>query len=238
MKIDIKNVKTLRERTQAGYTDCKKALVSSGGDIEKAEEYLREKGRALIDKDVTTSMEAGVIEAYIHPGNRVGAIVEVKCQTDFVAKTEEFRGFAKEISIQVASMRPRYISRADVPLDVISKEVGYRIERLEREGSSEEDLQKQLDAEMEQWYSDVCLLEQAYVRDSKKAVKDLLAELISKTDETCRVHKMERWEIGMEEKQTDEDVNEEQSSKFKVPAAIVLGAFAAFIIMLLIAGAC
>jgi elongation factor Ts len=232
MKIDIKNVKILREKTQAGYADCKKALLNSDNNIEKAEEYLREKGRAIIDRDVTTKTECGVIESYIHPGNRVGTIVEVKCQTDFVAKTDEFKNFAKEISMQVASMKPRYISRADIPLDIISKEVGYRIERLKREGAAEEDLQMQLDAEMEQWYSDICLLEQSYIRDSKKAVKDLLAELISKTDEACKVTKFERWEVGMDEEK--KPVMEEKANnlnRFYLPVSAILIVMVLFILI-------
>jgi len=237
MKIDIKNIKILRNKTQASYADCKKALLNSNNDIEKSEEYLRENGRAIIDRDVTTKTECGVIESYMHPGNRVGTIVEVKCQTDFVAKTDEFKYFAKEISMQVASMRPRYISRADIPLDIISKEVGYRIDRLKREGTSEEDLQTQLDAEMEQWYSDICLLEQSYVRNSKKAVKDLLAELISKTNETCRISKFDRWEIGMDEK---EQVEEKVSGlgKFRLSATVVLTTMFFFTLMMIIAGRC
>ncbi len=223
--MNIEGVKTLRIKTQAGYADCRRALAESKGNIEEAEEYLRKRGRAVIDSDTATKTESGVIESYIHPGNRVGSIVEIKCQTDFVAKTEEFKTFAKEISMQVASMRPKYLSRAEISLDVISKEVGYRIERLGKEGVLEENLQDKLDAEMEQWYSEVCLLEQAYIKDGKKAIKDLLAELISKMGEKCKITLFERWEIGSEVDELEEEpiaVEVGNYNKFKIPVSVML----------------
>jgi elongation factor Ts len=238
MKIEISQIKTLREKTKAGYADCKKSLVESNGDLEEAEKILRRKGHTIIEGHIITDTDQGVICSYVHPGDRVGVLVEVKCKTDFVAKTEEFKQFAKEMAMQVAAMKPQYVSRADVPLDVISQEVGYRIGRLARDGMTEEDeeFQKLLDAEMDHWYAEICLLEQLYVRDGRKNVKDLLAELISQVDETCRVSRFERWEIGFEDEK--EKVAEMPmpsiTNKFKPWALLILLGLGLFVLALVL----
>lgn len=239
MKINAQDVKKLREKTQSGYMDCKKALLEANGDMKRAQEILREKGFKIMENPNTSQTEHGVICSYVHPGDRIGVLLEMKCKTDFVAKTEEFKQFAREMAMQVASMKPDYISRADVPLEVVSKEVGYRTERLNREGVAYEDesFQAKLDGEMVQWYSEVCLLEQPYIRDNKKAVKTLLAELISKVDEPCRITRFKRWETEMEEKdEVQKDVKLLEVSwnrtRFQfIACAILLG-----LLMLIVAG--
>lgn len=214
--IDVKDVKALREMTKASYADCKNALVESNGDLVAAETIVRNKGHAIIDKRTVDNSVQGIVHSYIHPGGRIGVLVEVKCNTDFVAKTEEFKQFVKEIAMQIAAMKPKFISRADIPLEVISNEVSFRMERLRNDGADEssDEFSKLLDAEMELWYSEVCLLEQTYIKDNKKRVQDLLAELITKVNETCRVSKFDRWEIGnTEEKEVEQEDCEYIKSK-------------------------
>jgi len=204
MKANIEYIKTLRNRTQASYMACKEALLNSQ-NIFEAEKYLTKKGLRIIDSAPADQGQQGIVKAYVHPGDRICAAVEVGCETDFVAKTEEFQNFAKEMALQVASMKPRVISRSDVTFEEETKEMSFRIERLKKEGYEDEELEKALFAEMEQWFTEVCLLEQTYIRDAKKSVKDLLAELISKTQENCKVRRIIRWEVGSSiEKQEDE----------------------------------
>jgi len=227
MKINVQDVKKLREKTQSGYMDCKKALVEANGNIERAQEILREKGFKIMES-TSSKTEQGVICSYVHPGDRIGVLLEMKCKTDFVAKTDEFKHFAREMAMQVASMKPDYVSRADVPLDVVSKEVGFRTERLARDGIAYEDefFQVKLDGEMAQWYSEVCLLEQPYIRDNKKAVKTLLAELVAKVDEPCRVARFDRWEIEAEQVAKEEEFEpimlDANGSRFRFVGSLIL----------------
>jgi len=239
MKTNINQIKILREKTAASYAECKKALTDSRGNLEEAERLVRQKGLAVIENNIITDTDQGVVCSYIHPGDRVGVLVEVKCKTDFVAKTQEFRQFAKEMAMQIAAMRPKYISRADVPLDAISKEVGFRIDRLARDGITEEneEFQKLLDAEMDHWYAEICLLEQLYVRNGKRNVKDVLADLIAKVDETCRVSRFERWEIGTEQPKEQLVEAPEQESKFiRMFAGFILFAMFLFFILIIFVG--
>lgn len=228
---DIKNIKELRDITKASYADCKKALIEANGNIEEAEVIVRNKGHAIIDKRTIDNSVQGLIHSYIHPGGRIGVLVEVKCSTDFVAKTDEFKQFAREIALQIAAMKPKFVSRADIPLDIISNEVSFRMERLLKDGADEcsEEFAKLLDAEMELWYSEVCLLEQTYIKDNKKRVQDLLAELITKVNETCRISKFNRWEIGsIENNEIESESNEYVRSK-NYGAIFVLFAIISFI---------
>lgn len=198
--IGIESIKVLREKTKSSYFDCKNALIQANGNIEEAENIIRNKGHEIIERKTVDISTNGMVYSYIHPGNRIGVLVEVKCSTDFVAKTDEFKEFTKNISLQIASMKPKFISRADVPLEIISEEVAFRIERLKNDGMKEDDenFQKLLDSEMELWFSEICLLEQTYIKDNKKRVQDLLAELISKVGEACRISRFNRWELGVE----------------------------------------
>lgn len=187
----IEDIKKLREMTFAGYVDCKKALEKSGGDFNLAVKYLREIGHKVERSHAGRPTDHGVIEAYIHPGNRIGAMVEIRCETDFVAKTQELKTFAREMAMQVAAMSPKYVSRRDVPEELIENERAVRT--AQHKGK---DVKIKVDAQMERWFAEVCLLEQAYVKDNSMAIKDLLSTLIASVGETCRVAQIQRWEIG------------------------------------------
>jgi len=203
MKVNVQDIKILRERTQASYANCKEALLKSTS-IEDAEKYLIEKGLRIVDSAPPDESQHGVIKSYVHPGDRICAAVEVGCETDFVAKTEEFQSFVKEMAMQVAGMKPLYIARSDVPFEEEVHEMSFRRERLEKEGYEGEELDTALSAEMEQWFTETCLLEQAYVRDGKKSVKDLLAALTSKMQENCKVRRFIRWEVGCDEEDKEQ----------------------------------
>lgn len=235
--MDLEKIKTLRNRTQASYAECKKALNEANQDLKQAERILMEKGLRVVDTAPTDKSEAGLVHSYVHPGGRVGVLVETHCRTDFVAKTQEFQDFAKEIALQVASMKPSYISRDDIPDDKLSEEFERRVARLEREGNPGHLLDELAEAEMIQWFAETCLLEQTYVKNNSKIVKELLAELINKVGEPCRIKRFVRWEIGadngeikMSEPKTEKGEEDLQEMKydmmrkrFKTGALVVLG---------------
>lgn len=193
--MNIENIKTLRRLTQASYVECKKALAEAKQDVEEAERILMSKGLRMVDAASTEKMEMGAVNSYIHSGSRVGVLVETHCKTDFVAKTEEFQSFIKEIALQVASMKPQYVSRDDLLDEELVAEYERRIKILEDVGS-QGNLDELVDAEMIQWFAEVCLLEQTYVKDSSKVIKELLAELINKVGEPCAIKRFVRWEVG------------------------------------------
>lgn len=198
--MDLEKIKLVRSRTQASYSECKYALEQTKGDIDKACRFLGVKGMRMLNNNSTG--ENGIVYSYIHPGGRIGVLVEVHCETDFVARTEEFQQFAKEVSLQVASMKPEYVSRDSIPTEDFALEYNRRLGLMLQEGVSdlEDDSVKELvNAEMIQWFADVCLLEQPYVKDNSKIVKELLAELVNKVGESCRIKKFVRWEIGSDE---------------------------------------
>ena len=224
MKANIENIIILRNKTKASYMLCKKALLESNS-LEEAEDFLIKEGLKIVDSESQDDKKNGIIKSYVHPGDRICSTVEVSCDTDFVAKTKEFHTFAKEIAMQVASMKPTYISRVDVPFETEVKEMSFRIDRLSREGYKGEELETALFSEMDQWFAETCLLEQTYMRDGKKIVKDLLAELISKVQENCKIKRFDRWEVGV-----DTPVEEKECScmkdsrliKFRNPAMLIL----------------
>ncbi len=225
----ILKIKELRKRTQASYADCKKVLEESNQDLDRAEKLLMIKGlREINVPPVTTNV--GMIHSYVHPGNKIGVLVEVTCETDFVAKTEEFQKFVKEISLQVASMKPTFVSRDDIGEDVLCAERKRRTDRLKNIGATSNYINETIDAEMIQWFTEVCLLEQTYIRENSKTVKELLAELVNKTGESCRVVRFSRWEIGVEE-EISEEVATQDFKRFSVPALIILAGILSFIIM-------
>jgi elongation factor Ts len=233
----ILKIKELRNRTQASYADCKKALNESGFELNKAEEFLMERGLREIDTPPNNN-DIGVIYPYVHPGSRIGVLVEAVCETDFVAKTTEFQNFVKEMSLQIASMKPKFVSRKDIGEEVATAERERRITRLEKEGNPGHLLEELADAEMIQWYSEVCLLEQTYVRDNSKIVKELLAELINKTGETCRVSRFSRWEVGLENEMLEDSsastLEYDKMRKFYVPAVFILVVMLSFILKALL----
>jgi len=189
-------VKELRDRTLAGFTDCKKALVECDGDMEKATEFLRKKGLATAAKKAGRSATNGLVHAYIHAGSKIGVLVEVNCETDFVAKTDQFQGFVRDVALQIAAMAPRYLVPADIPAAVLEKEREIRLALARESGKPEAVLAKIVEGQIEKWCGEVCLLEQIYVKDSKRKIKDLLNELIAQLGENCKLRRFVRWEVG------------------------------------------
>ena len=209
-EITAQMIKDLRERTGAGMADCKKALTECGGEMEKAIEYLRKKGIASAAKKATRIASEGTIAAYLH-GTRIGVLVEVNCETDFVARNPDFQGFAKELAMQVAAMSPQYVSQEEIPPAVLDKERTIRLEQAKQSGKPEAVWSKIVDGQMAKWAKEVCLLDQAWVKDpeGKKDVRSLLTDLVAKTGENVRVRRFVRYEVGEGlEKRADDFVAE------------------------------
>jgi len=183
-KLDMDLVRQLREKTSAGIMDCKAALAEAGNDIEKAIEILRKKGAEMATKKATRETKQGHIEAYIHHGGKIGVLIEVDCETDFVAKNEDFRRFAKDVAMQIAATSPRYISREDVPVNVLEAE--------------REIIKEQKKGSLEKFYQQACLLEQPYIKDEKIFIKDLLSVLVGKIGENMLIKRFTRFQIGVE----------------------------------------
>jgi elongation factor Ts len=191
-------VKRLRDETGAGMMDCKKALVESGGDLEKAREILREKGKTGHEKRRSRVAAQGLVHAYIHGEGTVGALVEVNSETDFVARTPEFRELAKEVAMQVAARDPRWVARDEVPSDVIEGERKIYAEQARTSGKPEQIISKIVDGKLEAFYKETVLLDQEYIRDDSKKVGDLVAELASKVNENIVVRRFARFKVGEE----------------------------------------
>lgn len=196
MKWTIEDIKTLRDKTGAGVMDCKEALLSTDGDIEKAIIYLREKGHASIEKRKAKELKEGVIFSYVHPGNKVGGLVEVNCETDFVARNEEFLKLVKDIVIQIVTMKPEYISKEDVLKDELEKiKETFRAEARVA-GKPEGVIEKIVEGKTKKYLEKICLLEQTFVWDEEKKVKDLILDFSAKTGEKIRIRRFARFEVG------------------------------------------
>ena len=194
--IDMESVKTLRERTGAGVLDCKKALVASDGSIDKAIDVLREKGLAKAISKSSREAGDGMVFTYIHAGGKLGVLVELNCETDFVAKTEDFQGLGKEIAIQVAATDPSFIRSEDVPADVVDHEKAlYRVQ-LEAEKKPEQVWEKIIEGKLGAYYKENCLMQQPYIRDESKTVDELIKAMIAKTGENIVVSRFVRFKIG------------------------------------------
>lgn len=196
MAITAEAVKALREKTGAGMMDCKKALQESDGDFEKAIDYLRKKGASIAQKRSDKAANQGVVESYIHTGGRVGTLIELNCETDFVAKTDDFKRLAKDIAMQVAAMNPRYVSREDIDQSVLDKEVEIYKTQAKNEGKPDAIAEKIAQGRIEKFYQEVCLLEQSFIKDSSKTVKDLLNEATAKIGENIRVSRFQTFHLG------------------------------------------
>jgi elongation factor Ts len=196
MAVDAKLVKTLREMTGAGVLECKKALEETNGNLEEAVELLRKRGIAKAAKKAGRETKEGIIHAYIHAGGRVGVLLELNCETDFVAKNELFKELANELALQIAAMRPQYVSRETVPKEVIEKEGEIAREAALAEGKPEHIAEKIAEGKVEKFLKEVCLLEQPYIKDDKKTVEDLIKEYIAKLGENIQVRRFTRYEIG------------------------------------------
>jgi elongation factor Ts len=196
MDITAEHVKKLREKTGVGLMDCKEALKHSDGDMEKAIEYLREKGLAKLQKRSGRTASEGVITSYIHTGAKVGVMVEVNSETDFVAKTDEFQDFARDVAMQITAATPIYIKREDVPEEVKEKEKAlYRRQALDS-GKPEKIIDKIAEGKMEKYYQEVCLLEQSFIKNPDITVKGLLEELVIKLGENIVIRRFVRFQLG------------------------------------------
>jgi elongation factor Ts len=196
MEISSQLIKDLRQRTGAGVMDCKTALNEANGDMEGAIEYLRRKGLATAAKKAGRIATDGLVSAYIHAGGKIGVLVEVNCETDFVARTEDFQSFVKNIAMQIAAANPQYIRREEIPPDILEREKRiYRTQALDS-GKPEKVVDKIIEGKLERFFSEVCLLEQTYVKDSDVTVKDVLDALIAKIGENIAVRRFARYQLG------------------------------------------
>jgi elongation factor Ts len=194
--VPASEVKALRDITGAGMMECKKALIEAEGDIARAQEILRTKGLGQAKKRVGRSASEGVVDAYIHGEGRIGVLVEVNCETDFVARTDEFRKLAREIAMQVAAADPRWVTRADVPSDVIEGERKIYEEQAREAGKPDDVIPRIVDGKLEAFYKDTVLLDQGYIRDDSKTVGDLVSEAASKVGENVVVGRFARFRLG------------------------------------------
>ncbi|GIV69086.1 translation elongation factor Ts [Caldilinea sp.] len=197
-EITAEMVKQLREATNAGVLDCKKALLETNGDFDAAVEILRKKGLATAAKKAGREANEGLIGSYVHPGSKVASLVEVNCETDFVARTEEFQQLARDLAMHVTASRPQYISREDVPADVIAKEREVYREQMANSGKPAEVIERIVDGKLEKWYEEVCLLEQPFIKDPQITIKDLLTSRIASLGENIKVRRFCRFEVGAE----------------------------------------
>lgn len=211
--ITMEMVKELRERTGAGVLDCKKALTEKNGDLEKAVEYLREKGLAAAAKKAGRISAEGIVEAYIHGGGRIGVLLELNCETDFVAKTPAFKELARDIALQIAASSPEFVQREDVPENILEKEREILKIQALNEGKPEKVVEKMVEGRIEKYFKEVCLLEQPFIKDPEIAVKDLIVEKISKIGENIKVRRFVRYEVGEGLQKKEENFAEEVMSQ-------------------------
>lgn len=196
MEISAAMVRDLREKTGAGMMDCKKALSETGGDFEKAVDYLRQKGLATAAKRAGRVASEGRIGSYIHAGGKIGVMVEVNCETDFVAKTDDFQAFAKDVAMQIAASNPLYVRREEVLPETLEREREiYRIQAREA-GKPEKIIDKIIEGKLEKFYGEVCLLEQVFVKDTDIKIQDLLNGLIGKLGEKIEIRRFARFQVG------------------------------------------
>ncbi|WP_165898757.1 translation elongation factor Ts [Anaerospora hongkongensis] len=198
-------VKELRETTGAGMMDCKKALTETNGDMEKAVDFLREKGLAAAAKKAGRVAAEGLVESYIHGGGRIGVLLEINCETDFVAKTDGFKALARDIAMQIAAANPSFVSRSEVPASVVEHEREvFRAQAL-NEGKPAHIVEKMVDGRVEKYYKEVCLLEQLFIKDTDKTITQLINESISKIGENINIRRFTRYQLGegIEKKSND-----------------------------------
>jgi elongation factor Ts len=196
MEITAEQVKTLREKTGVGLMDCKEALKVSNGDMDKAVDYLREKGLAKAQKRVGRAATEGTISVYIHMGGKIATMVEVNCETDFVAKTDQFLAFAKDVAMQVTAANPTYVKREDVPEEVREKEKDIYKKQAKESGKPDKILDKIAEGKLEKFYQEVCLMEQPFIKNPDVTIKGLLDELIQKMGENILIRRFIRYQVG------------------------------------------
>lgn len=219
MTIKAAQVKELREKTGAGMMDCKKALTETGGDMEKAIEYLRKKGIAAAEKKADRIAAEGVVSSYIHAGGRIGVLVEVNCETDFVAKTEEFQSFVKDIAMQIAAMNPKYVGREDVPQEEVEKEKQVLRQQALQEGKPEKIVDKIVTGRLGKYFERVCLLEQEFVKNTPenkgRTIDQLVKEQIARIGENISIRRFVRYELGEGLEKKEDNFVEEVMAQVK-----------------------
>ena len=198
MAIAAERIKQLREETGAGFKDCRDALEANGGDLERAAAQLREQGLAAASKRSGRETRNGVLDIYSHGDGRVGVIVEVNCETDFVGRTKEFRAFAHEVALQVAAASPRWVRPEDIPAEVLEEERAEAKREAQADGKSSAIAERIVEGRLEKFYVESCLLRQPYIRDEARTLGDLLQEMIATTGENISVRRFVRWTVGEE----------------------------------------
>ena len=207
----------LRQRTGAGFADCKKALNECAADMDKAIEYLRKKGMATLAKKAGRVASEGTVATYLH-GSRIAVLVEVNCETDFVGRSPDFQGFAREVAMQVAAMKPQYVSSDEIPASVIDKEKEILTEKAKTSGKPEAVWPKIVEGQIQKWFKEVCLLDQAWVKDDKKDIRTLMTELAAKIGENIKVRRFVRYEVGEGLEKKADDFVEEVKRQAGTPA--------------------
>lgn len=205
MEVTATLIKDLRERTGAGMADCKKALVEVGGDVEKAIDYLRTKGLAKAAKKAGREATEGSVVSYIHGGGRIGVLVEINCETDFVARNEDFQTFSREVALQIAAMNPMFVRKDEVSTDVVEKERAVLLAKAKESGKPEPVIQKMVDGQISKWMKEICLLDQPFVKNPDKTIEQVQSELIAKIGENIKIRRFIRFELGegLEKKKGD-----------------------------------
>lgn len=196
MEVNATTVKELREKTGAGVMDCKKALAECSGDLEKAVDYLRRKGLAAAAKKMSRVAAEGLVGAYIHAGGKIGVMVELNCETDFVARTPEFQALLKDLAMQVAAANPRYVKREEVTAEELEREREIYKRQAIDSGKPEKIADKIVEGKMDRFYSEVCLLEQAFIKDPDRKVGDLLQDAVARMGENIQVRRFMRYQVG------------------------------------------
>jgi len=196
VKITSQMVKELRDKTNAGMMDCKKALQENDGDMEKAVDFLRQKGLAVAAKRADRATSEGIIETYIHAGGKLGAMVEVGCETDFVAKTDAFVSFAKDIAMHVAAANPIGLSREEIPAEVLEREKAIYVQQALDSGKPENIVEKIVAGKMDKYYGEICLLEQKFVKDPDLSIQDMINEIVAAMGENITIKRFARFAVG------------------------------------------
>jgi len=196
MAVTLELIQQLRERTGLGMMDCKKALTETNGDIEKAIEILRKKGSLVAEKRSGNKTSQGIIHSYIHSGSQVGVLLEINCETDFVAKNDTIKELAQNLCMQIAALKPTCISKEEVDTDKLEKEKDVHREILKKEGKPANMIENIVEGKLKKFYAEHCLLNQAFIKDEKKTIEDIVKEVIAKVGENIKINKFSRFEIG------------------------------------------
>ena len=215
MTVSASMVKELRDKTSAGMLDCKKALTESSGDFEKAVEWLRKKGLSKAAKKAGRVTAEGLVLSYIHGDGRIGVLIEVNSETDFVARTDDFKTFVRDIAMHIAAMNPQFVTSDEVPQDYIAKEKAVLKAKAIEEGKKPEFLDKILDGQINKWKAEICLLDQAFVKDPNKKIQDFLNDTIARIGENLVIRRFVRWELGEGIEKKKENFAEEVAAQAK-----------------------